>query len=265
MSNFLNVFEAIVLGLVEGLTEFLPVSSTAHILLLGKIIGFDSPGKTFEVLIQLGAILAIVGVYFGKIISLLKRAPHDPQARNFIVSVLVAFLPAALMGALLHSYIKLLFHQPLIICIMLVLGGIILIVVDRMPIQASIAELEKITLKKAFLIGCCQVLAMIPGVSRSGATIVGAMLLGAQKRVAAEFSFYLAMPTMAGAFAYDLYKNYKNLNMDDGLFIVVGFVSAFFAGLFVVKRLLDYVSSHGFSIFGWWRIAVGTLGFIYFF
>lgn len=254
-------WQVVLLGLLEGLTEFIPVSSTGHILLAGSVLGFDSPGKTFEVLIQLGAILAILTVYSAKILRLLLDIPRDPRTRRFILAVLVAFLPAAVIGAVLHKFIKeVLFHSPTTICVSLVVGGIVLLFVDKMRLEPRYHDAMDIPLAKAFGIGLAQCLAMIPGVSRSGSSIVGALLLGADKRAATEFSFFLAMPTMAGAFAYDLYKNYATLGVDDIKGIVLGFVTAFVAGVFVVRYLLDFVSKHGFAPFAWWRILVGGIG-----
>ncbi len=255
-----DALEALVLGLVEGLTEFLPVSSTGHLLLLGHFIGFESNGKTFEVLIQLGAILAILSVYFGKLMRIAAALPHDPGARRFAIGVLIAFLPAALVGAALHGFIKGVLFNPLIVCIALIIGGFVLLVVDNIRLKVRYRDALGYSLPMYLGIGLMQCLAMIPGVSRSGATIVGAMLMGADKRSAAEFSFFLAMPTMTGAFAYDLYKNYGILTFHDASLIVIGFVAAFFAGLFVVRSLLDFVSRHGFALFAWWRIVVGAAG-----
>src|SRR5262249_10538554 len=180
--------------------------------------------------------------------------------RRFVLGVLIAFLPAAVIGALAHGVIKALFEIPLLICIALVAGGIILLIVDRMKFVPRYHDVMDFPLSSAFTIGVCQCAAMVPGVSRSGATIVGAMLLGADKRSAAEFSFFLAMPTMAGAFAYDLYKNRQLLQPDDVTAIALGFAVAFVSALIVVRFLLDYVSRHGFALFGWWRIIVGGLG-----
>ncbi len=254
-------WQVILLGLLEGLTEFIPVSSTGHILLAGYLLGFDSPAKTFEVLIQLGAILAILTVYSGKILRLLLDVPRDARTRRFILAVLVAFLPAAVIGALLHKFIKeILFNSPMTICLSLVIGGVVLLVVDKMRLEDRYHDAMDIPLARAFGIGLCQCLAMIPGVSRSGSSIVGALLLGVDKRAATEFSFFLAMPTMAGAFAYDLYKNYATLTTDDIRGIVLGFVVAFIAGVFVVRYLLDFVGRHGFAPFAWWRILVGGIG-----
>jgi len=254
-------WQVVLLGLIEGLTEFIPVSSTGHILLAGHFIGFDSPGKTFEVLIQLGAILAILTVYAARLINIALALPTSQQTRKFVLGVLLAFLPAAVIGASAHSFIKqVLFESPMLICIMLIVGGVILLYVDRLDLKPVYNDVMDYPPSLAFKIGLCQCLAMIPGVSRSGATIVGALLMGTDKRSAAEFSFFLAMPTMAGAFAFDLYKNWSILDAGDVQGIVIGFVVSFIAGVFVVRYLLDYVSRHGFALFGWWRIIVGGLG-----
>lgn len=252
--------KAALLGFIEGLTEFLPVSSTGHLILFGHYLKFESPGHAFEVLIQLGAILAILTVYFGKLLFLAKGLFSDRRAQMFILAVLLAFLPAAVIGALAHSFIKSVLFSPLVVCISLIAGGLVLLVVDETQFDTKIHDVMDIPLPKALGIGLFQCLAMIPGVSRSGATIVGAMLMGAEKRVAAEFSFFLAMPTMAGAFTYDLYKNYKNLAFDDVAAIGIGFVVSFIVAVFVVRGLLDFVSKRGFTPFAWWRIIVGCFG-----
>jgi len=250
---------AALLGLIEGLTEFIPVSSTGHLLLAGHFLGFESAGKTFEVVIQLGAVLAILSIYAGKLIGVLRDAPSDPAARRFIASVLIAFAPAVVIGVLAHDFIKdVLFETPMLIAIMLVLGGVVLLVVDRIAPAPHHDDAMRLPIKTSLAIGFIQCLAMIPGVSRSGATIVGAMMLGASKRAAAEFSFFLSMPTMAGAFAYDLYKNRDVLDASAMGEIAVGFVVAFTAAVLVVKWLLGYVSRNGYALFGWWRIIVGS-------
>ena len=255
-----NLIEAIILGIVEGLTEFLPVSSTGHLLLLGHFLGFESNGKSFEVLVQLGAILAIMLVYFRRLLDIAMRLGSDPQARRFVLGVLVAFLPAALIGALAHGFIKTVLFNPVLVCTSLIAGGLVLMVVDELELEVKHEDATKFPLSMYLKIGLVQCLAMIPGVSRSGSTIVGAMLLGASKRAAAEFSFFLAMPTMAGAFAYDLLKNYKTLTFDDTMLIVVGFIAAFCSALLVVRLFLEYVSKRGFALFAWWRIIVGMVG-----
>ncbi len=256
----MQLWQVIILGLIEGATEFIPVSSTGHVVLAGHFLGFNSPGKAFEVLIQLGAILAILSVYSAKLLRLLIDLPFDPRTRTFVLGVLLAFLPAAVIGALMHGYIKALFDYPIVICLALIIGGFILLAVDRMDLQPRYHNVMDYPWQTSLMIGLFQCLAMIPGVSRSGSTIVGAMLLGADKRSAAEFSFFLAMPTMAGAFAYDLYKNWSILKPDDVTSIAIGFVVAFVAAVIVVRYLLDYVSRHGFALFAWWRIIVGGLG-----
>ncbi len=254
-------WQAILLGLLEGLTEFIPVSSTGHILLAGYMIGFNSPGKTFEVLIQLGAILAILTVYFAKILRILIDLPTDERTRRFVYGILLAFLPAAVIGVLAHSIIKtVLFESPLLICTTLILGGIVLLFVDQQRLEPRYTDVMDYPMSLAFKIGLFQCLAMVPGVSRSGATIVGALLMGTDKRSAAEFSFFLAMPTMAGAFAYDLYKNWNVIQPEDVTSIVAGFIAAFVAGVFVVRYLLEFVSRYGYALFGWWRIIVGGIG-----
>lgn len=256
-----SIVSALVLGLIEGLTEFIPVSSTAHVLLAEHFLGFTSPGNTFPVLIQLGAILAILLVYFRKLWDIVTALPSSPTARRFVVTVLVAFFPAAIIGALAHDFIKrVLFETPALICVVLIVGGVILLFVDRMTFKPKYRNIMDYPPSLAFKIGLFQCLAMIPGTSRSGATIVGALLMGADKRSAAEFSFFLAMPTMVGAFALDLYKNRHLMTFDGASLIAVGFVMAFVSALFVVRSLLDFVSKRGYSVFAWWRIAVGLAG-----
>jgi undecaprenyl-diphosphatase len=250
-------WQVVLLGLIEGLTEFIPVSSTGHLLLAGTFLGFCSPGKSFEILIQLGAILAILSVYFGRLWHLVVTLPNDAGTRRFVLGILLAFLPAAVIGAGLNKLIDQMLQTPLIVCLTLILGGIILLYVDRLKLVPRYKDVTEIPPMMALKIGLCQCLAMIPGVSRSGATIVGAMLMGTDKRTAAEFSFFLAMPTMAGAFAYKLLKTYKDLSSSDLVSIGLGFIVAFIAGVVVVRFLLDYVSRHGFALFAWWRIIVG--------
>lgn len=250
---------ALLLGLLEGLTEFIPVSSTGHLLLAGHFLGFDSAGKTFEVVIQFGSILAILMVYAGKLWQVFSTAHTNPASRRFILSVTIAFLPAVLIGVMAHDFIKtVLFETPTLIAVMLVLGGLVLLVVDRLPLSPRFNDAMEFPLGMSLTIGVVQTLAMIPGVSRSGATIVASLLMGADKRSAAEFSFFLSMPTMAGAFVYDLYQNRDVLDAAALNEIAIGFVAAFVSAVFVVKWVLGYVSRHGYALFGWWRIAVGS-------
>ncbi len=250
---------AALLGLLEGLTEFLPVSSTGHLLLAGHFLGFESTGRTFEVVIQLGAILALFSVYAAKLLTLATQARHNDGARRALIGLLLAFLPAVVVGLVAHDFIKsVLFETPVLIAVMLILGGIVLLVIDRFTPPAVHFEATELPLRKAFLIGVCQCVAMIPGVSRSGATIVGALMLGVEKRAAAEFSFLLSLPTMGAAVAYDLYKTRDLLDFGAFSEIAVGFVVAFVTALLVVKAVLAFVGKHGYAIFGWWRIIVGT-------
>jgi undecaprenyl-diphosphatase len=255
-----SIIQALLLGILEGLTEFLPVSSTGHILLAGHFLGFESTGKAFEVLIQLGAILAILSVYFGRLWSMLVSLPSDRGTQHFVAGILIAFLPAAIIGALAHDFIKtVLFESPMLICIMLILGGIVLLWIDRWATAPRFFDVTRFPLAVYLGIGLFQCLAMIPGTSRSGATIVGSLLMGVEKRAAAEFSFFLAMPTMAGAFAYDLYKNRDVLSAADLPIIATGFIASFVVAILVVRSLLDFVSRRGYAPFGWWRIVVGTV------
>lgn len=259
-----DLIKAAVLGIVEGLTEFLPVSSTGHLLMLQRFLGFsdDDFGKTFVVLIQLGAILAILSIYFHKLWRLFMGMFSDPASRNFVIGVLVAFLPAALIGAAAHSLIKSYLFNVWVVCFTLIAGGAVLLWIDQLEFKPKYRDVMQFSLPMCLIIGICQCFAMIPGVSRSGATIVSAMLLGADKRSAAEFSFFLAMPTMAGAFTFDLIKNYGQMTSNNVLLVAIGFACSFVAGYFVVKTFLDYVSRHGFALFAWWRVIVGSIGLV---
>lgn len=264
-----DILAAIILGLVEGLTEFIPVSSTGHLLLTKAALGLTDPSwDSFVVLIQLGAILAVVALYFRRLWKVLIGLPTDPAARRFALSVLVAFLPAVVFGFLLYGFIKrVLFADPAIICWSLIIGGVVLLALDRWSPKPRHDDAMKLPLLTTLGIGLIQCVSMIPGVSRSGATIVGGVMLGVDKRAAAEFSFFLAIPTMVGAFAKDFWESRESLMVGDHLgLLAIGFVVSFLSGLVVVKVLLDFVSKRGLSPFGWWRIVLGAvgLGVIYF-
>ena len=252
-----SIVSALILGLIEGLTEFIPVSSTGHILLAGHFLGFESTGKAFEVLIQLGAILAIVVLYFGKLWNVLVTLPTDPKSRLFAAGIIVAFLPAVALGVLFHSVIKEMLFAPLPIALALIAGGVVIIAVERNLPRVKYTESDALPLGVCLKIGILQCLAMIPGTSRSGATIIGALLLGVERRAAAEFSFFLAIPTMLGAFVYDLYKNWSIFDADSAMLIGAGSVAAFVAALLVVKWALDFIQKNGFTPFAWYRIALG--------
>ncbi len=255
---------AVILGVVEGVTEFLPVSSTGHLLLADRFFDLgDGPfWNSFIVLIQLGAILAILAIYFERLLRVALGMFTDPAARRFAVGVLVAFLPAAVIGALAGSYIKGYLFNPWVVCFTLIVGGAILLWVDQLDLKPVFHDAMALPLPICLGIGFAQCLAMIPGVSRSGATIVSAMLFGADKRAAAEFSFFLAIPTMVGAFVYDLYKSRGDMSFDNITIVAIGFVVSFVTAIVVVKSFLAYVTRHGFTLFAWWRVIVGTVGLI---
>lgn len=252
---------AALLGLVEGLTEFIPVSSTGHLIVLVDLFGFRGPpGHVFEIVIQLGAIMAVCWVYRGKLIDVIAGLPHDTKARHFATIIAIAFLPAALAGAALHGFIKDTLFSPSVVAVSLIIGGVAILAIERFQANriADVSQVESITHETAFKIGMFQAFAMIPGVSRSGATIMGALLMGVARPTAAEFSFFLAIPTMLGATVFDLYKNHAALDATGGFTIAVGFTTAFLAGLLVVRSVVAFVGRHGFAPFAWYRIAIGT-------
>ncbi len=254
-----NYVIAALLGVIEGLTEFLPVSSTGHLILFIDLLGFQAPpGKTFEVMIQLGAILALVLLYFRKLWSTLIGLPTDPQARRFALVILLAFLPAMVLGALLHGFIKQALFSATVVATALILGGIAILVVEQVAKREVYKSVDEVPPATGFLVGLAQCLALIPGMSRSGATIIGGLLLGLERRTAAEFSFFLSIPTMTAAFAYDLYQNRGDLSFDDAGLISVVFISAFVAALLVVKPFLTIVSKIGFAPFAFYRVALGV-------
>ncbi|MET0546705.1 MAG: undecaprenyl-diphosphate phosphatase [Caulobacterales bacterium] len=254
-----EIILAIILGILEGLTEFLPVSSTGHLLVAGKLLGFSDPGGAFVVMIQLGAILAVVALYFQKLWSVLLRLPTDPEARRFVMSVAAAFLPAAVVGLLLHDIIKTVFFEtPFIIACSFIIGGVLILLAEKFRPEPVNDDAERLPLWKSFVIGCFQCLAIVPGMSRSGSTIIGALLFKVERRAAAEFSFFLAMPTMLGAFVIDFISYKDTMKSDQALMIAIGFVTAFFAALVVVKPFLNFVGKSGFAPFAWYRIAFGV-------
>ena len=257
-----GLFVPLLLGIIEGVTEFLPVSSTGHLLLVEHFLGFESPGRVFEVLIQLGAILAIVAVYFGRLVAIARDAiARKPGALRFILGVVLASVPAALAGVLLHDFIKtVLYESPVVICVSLILGGIVLLYVDQLKLTPKYTDIYQYPPLLCLMIGLFQMLALVPGVSRSGATIVGSLLLGTDKRSAAEFTFFIAMPIMSGAFLYDLYKSRDVFTSELGAAVIIGFAAAFVTAFFVVRYLLNFISRNGFAVFAYWRIFVGAIG-----
>jgi undecaprenyl-diphosphatase len=253
-----DTISALVLGAIEGFTEFLPISSTGHLILAGDLLGFqDDAGKVFEVVIQLGAILAVVVFSFGRLWRVLVGLPSDPAARRFALAVILAFLPAAVLGAIFHDFIKNVLFSPWVVVTTLVLGGVAILPIERMSPRPRYKSIESIPMKTALGIGFCQAVAMIPGVSRAGATILGGELLGVDRRIATEFSFYLAIPTMLGATVLDLYKARHDLTSDGLGLIAIGFVNAFVVAIPVVKGLIGFVGRYGLTPFAWYRILFG--------
>lgn len=245
------------LGIVEGLTEFLPVSSTGHLILFVDLLGFNGPpGHVFEVVIQLGAILAILALYWRKLWNVLITLKAQPS-QYFVRNVLLAFLPAMVIGAFAHDAIKAALFNPTVVAWALIMGGLAILVIERVKPAPTVTSTESMGWKTALAIGFFQCIAMIPGMSRSGATIMGALLCKVERKAAAEFSFFLAIPTMVAATAYDLYKSRHDLSAQGMDQIAVGFVVSFIVALLVVRWLVRFVQTHGFSAFAWYRIAVG--------
>lgn len=251
---------AAVLGVVQGLTEFLPVSSTAHLLLGEKLLGFDDPMGAFTVMIQLGSILAIVWLYRVKILHVLTGLPSDRDARRFAAMIIIAAIPALAAGALLSSFVKsVLYDTPAVYAVSFVIGGIVMLIVERFRPAPDVLNAEHTPTARAFGVGLCQMLALVPGVSRSGATIVGGMLMGLDRPAAAEFSFFLAIPTMTAAFAHDLLEVRHSLSSERATEIGIGFIAAFVASLLVVRPFLTFIRRAGFAPFAWYRIAAGIV------
>ncbi|MBI3453310.1 MAG: undecaprenyl-diphosphate phosphatase [Rhodospirillales bacterium] len=251
--------DAVFLGTVEGLTEFLPVSSTGHLILFIDLIGFNGPsGKVFEIVIQLGAILAVCWAYRARLFGIARGLFSNADDFHFARNIIVAFLPAMVIGAFAHGFIKSVLFSPWVVATSLILGGVVIIAVEKnLPVVRHHA-IEKFPPLLALKIGFCQALAMIPGVSRAGATIMGAMVFNVDRKTATEFSFFLAIPTMFAATVYDVYKNWAFMTADSVSVIAVGFVTAFIAALIVVRAMIAFISRHGFIPFAWYRIAVGT-------
>jgi len=257
--DVITFLQAIFLGIVEGLTEFIPVSSTGHLIILVDLIGFKGPpGKTFEIIIQLGAILAVCWLYRKRIFEVIIGLPMQRKQQMFALNLCLAFLPAAVLGVMFHGFIKNVLFSPIVVAISLIAGGIVMLIIEMMRHSTTCHSIEKIKPQTALFIGFAQSIAMIPGVSRSGATIMGSILLGLDRKVATEFSFFLAIPTMLGATVYDIYKNQATLSFDGFSVIAAGFIAAFVAAMLVVKTLIKFISSHGFVPFAWYRILLGS-------
>ena len=254
------LFSALLMGVVEGLTEFLPISSTGHLILIGDLIGFRGPpGKAFEISIQLGAILAVVWIYRKMLWSLARGMRRPGRARDYVSNVLLAFLPAMVLGATLHGTITGLLFTPFVVSVALIVGGVVIILIEWLRPKPTIESVPEIGPLAALLIGFGQVLAMVPGTSRSGATIIAALLIGVDRRTAAEFSFILAIPTMLAATAFSLFKSWDEITPEGFDLIAVGFLTAFVVALLTVRTVLAVISRTGFAPFGWYRIALGSL------
>jgi undecaprenyl-diphosphatase len=259
------LLKALILGIVEGLTEFLPISSTGHLILAGDLLGFnDDKGKVFEIVIQTGAMLAIVWEYRRRFWGALSGLGSQREARVFVTNIAVAFMPAALLGLAFGKYIKAYLFKPVPVALAFIVGGIIILWVERRPQASSthkarIDSVDDMGWRDALKVGCAQAFALIPGTSRSGATIIGGMLFGLSRRAATEFSFFLAVPTLIAAGGYDLYKNRALLSVDDLGMFAVGMVSAFVSAFLCVRWLLRYIASHDFTLFAWYRIVFGLL------
>lgn len=257
---------AIFLGFVEGLTEFIPVSSTGHLILLIEGLNFPSPpGRVFEVFIQLGAIFAVMILYRQKIWDTITGLRTDPVAQRFATNIFVGTIPALVLGALLHDFIKTVLYNPIVIAISLIIGGIIILAFERRFKTPKIETVDEISTRQALLIGCCQSIALIPGVSRSGATIMGSLALGLARKPAAEFSFFLAIPIMICATAYDIWKNWGDLVTYPHMeLMAAGFVASFVTALIVVKSVIGLIGRYGFMPFAWYRIALGIIALFIF-
>ena len=253
----MTLLAAALLGIVQGVTEFLPISSTAHLLLFGQMLGYEDP--VFTVMIQLGSILAVVWLYRAKITALVAGLGSEPEARNFALAIILATIPALLVGALLADYVKsVLYESPRVFAIAFILGGIVMLAVERFRPTATVMDAERTSLPRALAIGVCQTLALIPGVSSSGATIVGGMVMGLDRAAAAEFSFFLAMPTMVAAFGHEFLEVRHQLSVERGAEIGLGLLMAFLSSLLIIRPFLRFVRRSGFAPFAWYRIAIGA-------
>src|SRR3954469_210748 len=254
-----TLLKAALLGVLQGITEFLPVSSTAHLLIGARLIGYSDPGGVFTVMIQLGSIFAVMWLYREKLIAVLAGLPSNPDARRFAFKILLATVPALVAGALFSKFVKsVLYGSFIVIALAFIIGGIIILIVERFRPAPDVMDVDSLPVGRALAIGSFQALALIPGVSRSGGTIVAAMAMRVDRAAAAEFTFFLAMPTMAAAFAHDLLEVRHDLGTARGAEIAVGFVMAFLASAVVVKPFLGYVRRRGFGPFAWYRIVLGV-------
>lgn len=249
---------ALILGVVEGLTEFLPISSTGHLILAGDLLGFnDDRAKVFDVVIQTGAMLAIVWEYRARFLNVISHAFSDPAARRFVLNLAIAFMPAAVLGLGFGKMIKAHLFKPVPVALAFIVGGILILWIERRKRPVTVESVDDMSWKDALKVGFAQAFALIPGTSRSGATIIGGMLFGLSRRAATEFSFFLAVPTLIAAGGYDLFKNRALFSFDDLGMFAVGGITAFISAFFCVRWLLQYIATHDFTVFAWYRIIFG--------
>jgi undecaprenyl-diphosphatase len=262
--SFILILKTIILGVIEGLTEYLPVSSTGHLIIFAEILNFNEvPEKIFEITIQLGAILAICVIYYKKFYNILITLHNDKDSQKFVLNFIIAIIPAIIIGYFAHDFIKAILFSTTIVASSLIIGGIIMIVIDKINFEKKYYFIEKIPKNIALKIGLFQCLAMVPGTSRSGATIIGGVYLGLSKKAATEFSFFLAIPTILGATIFDIVNN-GDIFFDYLSLIIIGFITAFLSALLIVVKFVEFIRRFGFAPFGYYRIAVGTVILLYF-
>ena len=260
MTDHIILLHALILGIVEGLTEFLPVSSTGHLILVGQLLNFnDDKGKVFEIAIQFAAILAVVWEYRARLGHALVSVTTEPASRRLATNLIVAFLPAAILGFLFIKQIKHYLFNPIVVASALIIGGVLILWAERRKHVIRAETVDDMTWRDALKVGFAQALAMIPGTSRSGATIIGGLFFGLSRKTAAEFSFFLAIPTMFAATFYDVYKNWQLFSADDIGMFAVGSAASFICALLAVRGLIRFISRHDFTVFAWYRIVFGVL------
>ncbi len=264
--DLIILLKALILGIVEGVTEFLPISSTGHLIIVGDLLNFnDEVGKVFEIVIQLGAILAVCWEFRARLLKVAGGViDGDATAWRFVVNLLIAFLPAAIVGLLFIKAIKAHLFQPFTVAIAFIVGGLVILWVERRPRQVRVADIDDMRWGDALKVGLAQTFSLIPGTSRSGATIMGGMIFGLSRQAATEFSFYLAIPTMFAATFYDVFKHWQLLHAHDLGTFAVGFVAAFVSAFFAVRELLRYIAHHSFTAFAWYRIVFGVILLVYY-
>ncbi|ART64351.1 undecaprenyl-diphosphate phosphatase [Kushneria marisflavi] len=256
----LAAFQAFVLGILEGLTEFLPVSSTGHLIIAGDLLNFNGDTATaFKIVIQLGAILAVMWEFRERVIGVVKGLPREPQAQRFALNVLVAFIPAVILGLLLADTIEHWLFNPITVATALIIGGFIMLWAEKREHTVKAETVDDMTWQLALKVGLAQCLALIPGTSRSGSTIIGGLLFGLSRKAATDFSFFLAMPTMVAATVYSLWKYRDILHLSDLPIFAIGFVTTFIVAMLTVRALLKFIASHSYAVFAWYRIAFGLL------